>query len=130
VAAEKRALQAVVAALALVPVLAGVAGVLIGPDFLGIDPPWPRDLDSHFRYLSGVLLAMGVAWWSCVPAIDRKTERFRLLAFLTFTGGLARLLSLDLAGAPGAGHLVGLAIETLAVPALTLWQARIAATAH
>ena len=122
---EKRALQAIVAVLAITPGAAGLAGALAGPDFLGLDPSWPRDLDSHFRFLSGVLFTMGLGWWSCVPAIERKTERFRLLAALTFTGGLARLLSLSLVGNPSLGHLFGLSVEVLAVPLLTLWQARI-----
>jgi hypothetical protein len=121
------ALQAVVAVLAATPVATGFAGLLIGPDFLGLDPPWPRDLDSHFRFLSGILLAMGLGWWSCVPGIERKTERFRLLAFLTFAGGLARLLSLALSGAPSAGHLFGLTVEVAVVPLLVFWQTRVAA---
>lgn len=125
-AGQRRLLQVVVAAFATVAVATGLAGALIGPDFLGLDPPWPRDLDSHFRYLSGVLLAMGLTWWSCVPGIERKRERFRLLAFLTFTGGLARLLSLMVAGAPSLGHLYGLTVETVAVPLLAIWQARVA----
>ncbi|HEV7255327.1 MAG TPA: DUF4345 domain-containing protein [Mesorhizobium sp.] len=123
---EKRLLQAVVAVLAITPVLTGLAGVILGPDFLGLGPPWPADLDSHFRFLSGILLAMGLLWWSCVPGIERKTGRFRLLAALTVTGGLARLLSLFLAGAPSTGHLLGLSVELLLVPPLTLWQARLA----
>lgn len=123
---EKRTLQAVVAVLATTPVLTGLAGVILGPDFLGLDPPWPADLDSHFRFLSGAFLAVGLLWWSCVPGIERKTERFRLLAALTFAGGLARLLSLAIAGAPSAGHLLGLGVELLLVPPLTWWQARIA----
>lgn len=84
----KRALQIAVAVLAITPVAAGLAGLLIGPDFFQLDPPWPRDLDSRFRYLSGVLFMMGLGWWSCVPAIERKAERFRVLAALTLTGGL------------------------------------------
>lgn len=126
----KRSLQAVVAVLAVTPVATGIAGVLLGPDFLGLDPPWPADLDSHFRFLSGVLLAMGLAWWSCVPGIERKTGRFRLLAFLTVTGGLARLVSLVLSGKPSTGHLFGLAVEVLAVPPLAAWQARLAANSR
>ncbi len=123
---EKRLLQGVVAVLAITPVLTGIAGIAIGPDFLGIDPTWPTDLDSHFRFLSGILLAMGLGWWSCVPAIERKTERFRLLGMLTFIGGLARLFSLFLAGSPSVGHLGGLFVEVLLVPPILLWQARIA----
>ena len=42
--------------------------------------PWPADLDSHFRFLSGIFLAMGIAWYSCIPAIEANVARFRLLA--------------------------------------------------
>ena len=125
-AGEKRALQAVVAVLALIPTLTGSAGILLGPDFLRLDPPWPADLDSHFRFLSGVFLGVGIGFYSCIPRIEGKTGRFRLLAALTIAGGVARLWSLVMAGAPSAGHLVGLAMELLVVPLLVLWQARLA----
>ena len=122
---EKRALQGIVLVLAAVPVSAGAAGAALGPGFLGLAQPWPADLDSHLRYLSGILLALGLAWWSCVPQIEAKGSRFRLLAVLTATGGLGRLLSLAQLGAPSAGHMIGLFLELVAVPALVLWQARI-----
>ena len=83
---ERGVLQGVVGVLAMVPVLAGTAGLVAGPGFVGIDPPWSGDLDSHFRYLSGLLLALGLAWWSCVPEIETKGERFRLLAGWTVVG--------------------------------------------
>lgn len=124
--AEMRALQIVVALLALIPTLSGAAGILLGPDFLGLDPPWPADLDSHFRFLSGVFLAVGIGFYTTIPGIDGRTGRFRLLAALVFAGGLARLLSLFVAGPPSAGHLAGLLMELAVVPLLVLWQARIA----
>ncbi|MBE7184654.1 MAG: DUF4345 domain-containing protein [Methylobacterium mesophilicum] len=123
---ERGVLQGVVGVLAIVPVLAGTAGIAGGPGLVGVDPPWGVDLDSHFRFLSGVLLAMGLAWWSCVPGIEAKGERFRLLAGLTMLGGLGRLLSLGIAGAPSLGHQVGLVIELIAVPVLVIWQMRVA----
>ena len=119
-------LQAVVAVLALIPTLTGAAGVLLGPDFLRLDPPWPADLDSHFRFLSGIFLAIGIGFFSTVRRIETKTGRFRLLAALVFAGGLARLLSLLVAGMPSAGHLLGLGMELVVVPLLVVWQARIA----
>ncbi len=121
-----RALQIVVAVLALIPTLSGAAGVLLGPDFLQLDPPWPADLDSHFRFLAGVFLAVGIGFYTTIPRIDAKAGRFRLLAALVFAGGLARLLSLFIAGPPSAGHLAGLVMELVVVPLLVLWQARIA----
>ncbi len=120
--AWKRALQLVVGMLALVPIMAGVAGIWSGPAFLQLEKPWPADLDSHFRFLSGVFIALGIAWYSCIPDIGNKTGRFRLLAALTFSGGMARLLSLFIAGAPSAGHQAGLCIELVVVPLLVLWQ--------
>jgi hypothetical protein len=126
---SRRALQAVVALLALIPTLTGAAGILLGPDFLRLDPPWPADLDSHFRFLSGVFLGVGLGFYSCIPAIETKTERFRLLGGLTMLGGLARLLSLIVAGTPSAGHLVGLGMELVVLPLLLVWQTRLAQAA-
>ena len=122
----KAALQIVVAVLAATPVLVGMGGVLSGPGFLHVIAPWPVDLDSHFRFLSGFFLAVGLAWYSCIPGIETRTDRFRLLAACTFAGGLARLLSLLTVGAPSLGHIAGLCVELLAVPALVWWQGRVA----
>jgi hypothetical protein len=122
----KRALQIVVAVLAATPVMVGIEGFVSGPKFLHVIRPWPVDLDSHFRFLSGFLLAIGIAWYSCIHRIETKTERFRVLAACTFTGGLARLVSLILVGAPSLGHIAGLCIELLAVPALVWWQGYVA----
>jgi hypothetical protein len=127
---ERRTLQVVVALLAAVPVLAGLEGIVSGPAFTGVAAPWPTDLDSHMRFLSGVFLAIGIAWYSCIPGIEAKTRRFRLLAALTVCGGLARLASAFIAGAPSAGHRFGLVVELLIVPLLVLWQARIARSKH
>lgn len=124
---ERRLLQAAVALGCVVPFLAGGSGMVNGPTFLhGVGPAVPADLDSHFRYLSGLLFAIGLGFASCIPDIEGKTARFRLLAFLVFIGGLGRLASYASVGAPGAGHIFGLGMELVAVPLLGLWQARVA----
>lgn len=124
---ERRLLQLAVALGCAVPLLAGGSGMIQGPEFLhGVAAPAPADLDSHFRYLSGLLLAVGIAFASCIRGIERKTARFRLLALLVFVGGLGRLFSYLSIGAPGGGHMFGLAMELVAVPLLALWQARVA----
>ncbi len=127
-AAERRLLQAAILLACLVPLLAGGAGVLGGPAMLaGIGPGEAgADLDSHFRYLSGLLLGLGLGFLFCVPAIERRTALFRALGLIAVLGGLARLLSALTVGLPGPGHLFGLAMELGTVPLLLLWQARIA----
>ena len=123
-AAGRRALQVFIAVAGCLPVFAGAAGVIAGPRFIGAAVPGPVDLDSHLRFLSGVFLIVGLAWWSCIPRIEAKGERLRLLALMTFAGGLARLGSLAVAGLPSAGHLVGLGMELVAVPLVVFWHAR------
>lgn len=124
--AERRALQGVVAIACLVPLSIGGISVVHGPGWLGHAPVIPADLDSQFRYVSGIFLALGLAFVTCVPAIERKGARFRLLGLLVVAGGLARLLSWATVGPPSAGHQLGLVMELGIVPLLMLWQARIA----
>ncbi len=123
---ERLALQVCVALGGCVPVGAGLAGVVMGPWLASGVTLVPIPLDSHFRYLSGLLLAIGVAFWSTIPGIAQAGPRFRLLSGLVFVGGLGRLVSLLTLGAPDAPMLFGLAMELLVTPALAFWHARVA----
>ena len=123
---ERRILQAVVALACLVPLSVGGRSILHGPGFLGHPPVIPTDLDSHFRYISGIFFAVGIAFATCVPHIERQGPRFRLLGALVVAGGLSRVLSMLSVGPPSAGHLFGFAMELGAVPLLMLWQASFA----
>jgi hypothetical protein len=123
---SKRLLQATVAILALIPTLVGAAGILMGPAFLTGEAPAAANLDSHLRFLSGTFFAVGLAFYATIPSIERKGALFRLAAALVFTGGLARLISLCAVGFPTWPHLAGLAMELAVVPALVVWQSRVA----
>ena len=125
---EKRLLQLTVAIAALVPLSMGVLSVAEGPAILkGVDAPAPVDLDSHFRYLSGLLLGIGLAFAACIPAIERRTTLFRALSLIVLAGGVSRLISLLSLGTPSGGHQFGLVMELIVVPLIMLWQARVAA---
>ena len=119
-------LQIVVAIACLVPLITGGRSIVSGPEFLGHAPVIPTDLDSHFRYISGIFFAVGVAFATCVPGIETKGPRFRLLGALVIAGGLARVVSLMAVGVPSTGHMFGLATELGVVPLLLLWQAGLA----
>jgi hypothetical protein len=121
---ERRYLQRTVAVLALIPFAAGLSGVLFGPTLL--DDRVGVSTDSQYRYLSGLLLGIGLAFWSTVPAIEEKTGRFRLLALLVVIGGVGRLIGLLLTGLPSFAMLGGLFMELVVTPILTLWQTRVA----
>jgi hypothetical protein len=121
---ERRYLQWTVFVLALVPVSAGLFGVLFGPALTG--DRMSVSAESHFRYLSGLLLGIGLLFWSTIPGIEEKTGRFRLLTVIVVLGGLARLLGLVLTGIPSLYMLFGLVMELVVTPILALWQTRVA----
>lgn len=123
-ATERRLLQAAVLVGGLVPVSAGLSGALLGPRM--VDAMGSADLDSHTRYLSGILLGLGLAAWAMVPSVERRGEAFRLLAFAVLVGGLARLAGLALGPTPGLPMRLALVMELVVTPGLALWQARVA----
>jgi hypothetical protein len=126
-AIERRLLQLVVASACLVPLAAGGTGMIQGATMIhGLHPPVPVDLDSHYRYLSGLLLGIGLTFAFCIPAIERRGALFRPLGLIVILGGLGRLAGLPAHGLPGAGHVFGLVMELGATPLLLAWQARIA----
>src|SRR5665213_4600982 len=97
---ERRLLQIAIALAACVPVAGGLKGAWLGARGFGA---WPgAAADSHVRYLSGLLLAIGVAYWACIPAVERRGALIRTLTAIVVAGGLSRLAGwLFLAGDPG-----------------------------
>jgi hypothetical protein len=126
---ERQALQRAVAVMALVPVASGLYGVLFGLNGIGRGGLVDVSEDSHFRYLSGLHMGIGILFWTCVPGIEAKTTLFRFLTLVVALGGLARLLGWALTGLPSFLMLAALAVELLVTPLLCLWQARVAAHA-
>ena len=125
---ERRLLQLAVAVACIVPLSAGVIGVVQGPAMIRHVPQGAAtgaDLESHFRYLSGLLLGLGVAFAATVPSIERRSEVFLGLCGAVMAGGLARLLGVFVAGLPTRVHQLALLMELVVVPLLLVWQRRI-----
>jgi hypothetical protein len=120
---ERRLLQIVICVAVLVPLLGGGIGAF-GPT---VTQAGAIAADSHHRYLSGLLLAIGFAFLSTVPRIERHTARFRLLAALVMTGGLVRRLGVLIQGQVNGEIVFALVMELGVTPALMLWQGGVAA---
>jgi hypothetical protein len=105
----------------LVPILAGAGGAILGPGFLG-EAGGPA-LASHLRYLSGLLLGLGLACFWCAGDLARRGGIFTTLCALVVLGGLARAAGLLVEGAPWP-HRLALAMELGVVPGLWLWWRR------
>lgn len=125
--AERRLLQLAVAAASLVPLTIGGLSLWQSATVLkGVTDPLPPDLDSHFRYLSGLLFGVGLVFLALIPRIERHGSAVRALAAIIVVGGAGRLASLLQIGAPSEGHLFGLIMELVVVPLIALWQSRVA----
>jgi hypothetical protein len=122
---EKRILQLTVAIGSLVPVCSGAAGILLGPRMMA-SVAASGDLDSHFRYLSGLLLAIGLGFASTIPRIELHGDRFRMLTGIVVIGGLGRLISLLTIGPTSPAMTAALVMELIVTPALAIWQYRVA----
>ncbi len=121
---SRRLLQGAVALAGLVPVSAGLEGILAGAGMTHATVN--ATTDSHFRYLSGLLLGLGLMFWSCIPRIEQRTALVRALTLVVVVGGLGRAYSLLQVGLPGTSMRFALIMELVITPALCLWQARVA----
>jgi len=123
---EVRLLRIGIVVACMVPIIAGGIGVLLGPGMFGTNTV-TGTADSHYRYLSGLLLGIGILFLTTVPRIETSTARFRLLAIIVIVGGLGRLLGVILNRDVDALSLFALGMELGVTPTFLMWQARVAA---
>jgi hypothetical protein len=124
---ERRLLQIAVAVAGLIGVVLGLTGVLFGT--MHADLSADVVLDSYVRFGKGVLLAIGLIYWSSIPQIERHGERIALISLVLVFGSLSRLLSLAGHGVPTLGIIGNLIAGLLLVPLLWLWQRHVARVA-
>ncbi|HEY3947974.1 DUF4345 family protein [Phenylobacterium sp.] len=118
-AAERRLLQAVIAIAGIVPVGGGLWGVLGHMSTEGALST------SNARYLSGLLLGVGLTFWIAIPTIERRGTIVRGLAAIVVIGGLARLAgAVSVTGFPPAVALP-LVMELGVTPLIALWRERV-----
>jgi hypothetical protein len=121
---ERFFLQIATAFSALVLLGVGISGVLLGVQFL--HGAGTITVDNYFRFLSGVMVAIGIVFLISIPHVERYRERFAILTFAIVLGGFAHLYSVSLHGIPSVGSLFGLFMELVYAPLLWLLQGRVA----
>jgi hypothetical protein len=126
---SRRGLQIVLAVLATVALASGLLGMLAGPTALPGGGPVTATVDSEYRFSNAFWFMAGAVVWWAVPRVERATAVLRVTLGAAFLGGLARLLAAAASGWPHPVFLGTLAIELVLVPAVLLWQAKVARAA-
>lgn len=121
---ERRFLQIAIGLAAIVPLSAGSMGMLFG--VAAFDGQANPSLDSHVRYLSGLLFGLGFSFCCLVPTIERQTIPVRILTAMVLIGGVARLVAALTLATPSLPMQLALGMELVVTPLICLWQARIA----
>lgn len=114
----------------LVPLFLGGTGMLAGASAMVTEPelsalPAINALDSQYRYLAGVYVAVGLMiLWSAGDVKGRAAlMRFAMLGW--FIGGCARGLSWMTVGEPADWQVSGMGIELVVPVVILLWQAKL-----
>jgi hypothetical protein len=125
---ERSLLQIAVAVAGLIGVVLGLTGVLFGT--MHADLSGDVVLDSYVRFGKGVLLAIGLIYWSSIPQIERHGDRIALITLILVSGSLSRLFSLAGHGVPTLGIISNLIAGLVFVPLVWLWQRHVASRAQ
>jgi uncharacterized protein DUF4345 len=121
-------LQVCTVVLSLIPIITGVV-TLLGikdPLYRPLGLPSAPILDSNLRFFGGVWLGLGLAMLWLVPAIEHQGVLFRVLWGAIFLGGVGRVLSWRLIGAPPKPFIGVTLLELLGAPLFIYWQSRVA----
>jgi hypothetical protein len=121
-------LQICTAVLGLVPVLTGILTMRGSRDplYRVLQLPKVPILDSNLRFFGGLWLGMGLAFLWMVPAIEQQGTLFRWLWGCIFLGGVGRLLSWLIIGAPPRPFIGFLLLEIVGAPLFVYWQWQLA----
>ena len=122
---SRRLLQAATALVGIATVGLGTVQLLRGaasPMYAHLALPADPTLDSNLRFFGGLGLGLGIVLLLLVPRIERHGPVFAAVWLCTLVGGVGRLLSWALVGAPPI-HLAAFTwIEVLGAPLFVLWQ--------
>jgi hypothetical protein len=117
---ERRLLQISLGIIGLVAITFGLTGVLFGTSLSGVR--LGVTMEGYVRFIKGVLIAVGLIYWSAIPQIEKRSERISTVTFILMFGAAARLMAVIGHGFPTVGLVISLIGELVIVPLIWLWH--------
>ncbi|QNP48417.1 DUF4345 domain-containing protein [Diaphorobacter aerolatus] len=129
---SRKSLQILTALLALIPCITGVITMfgIHDPIYASAGIPNNALLDSNLRFFGGVWLVLGIALFWTIPRIEKQGVLFAVCWGAVFLGGIGRLLSMLIVGAPPLPFIAFTVLEVVGAPIFVWWQRRIAGSAN
>lgn len=111
----KRALQVVLVLIGLLFLFRfALAAMVLGGSFLAHGGPVSPHLDSEARFYGAIASGSTAFYFYAAWQVEKRLPIVVVLASAAFLGGLLRLVSIGLVGAPDAGIQTAIAIEMVA----------------
>src|SRR5262245_49089178 len=107
----RKALQVLVVLSGVTAIFISLLHITLGPAAIPGSIPANASMDSEDRFYATLLTAYGVALLWCTRDIDRKKMFVYFLAAVFLVGGLARIVSIVVAGLPHPFFIAMLAVE-------------------
>ena len=125
---SRRGLQWTLAAVTVIPMASAVGEIARGAQGVpGGSPDVVPTVDSSLRYANVFKFAMALMMWPQLGRVERsRTVTFSLST--TFFGGLARVRSWQQRGRPHQIAVAAIALETVGVASLLVWQRRLSSS--
>lgn len=116
-----RVLRAFLIVFGVIDVLIALLHLVLGPASIPGSVPVNATMDSEDRFYATLFLGFGAACVACARDVAKRGDVVRFLAATFFLGGLARLVSMAVAGVPHAFFVAMTPLE-LGIPVF-LWLA-------
>jgi hypothetical protein len=117
----RRGLQLTLAVLSMIPISVGIMGIVLGTSrWLPANVITP-EFDSHYRYIAGYYVSLGMLGLWIIPRIEKHRSLFRIICASVFMGGIGRVAAILQVGLPGSMAIFFTAFE-LCFPLLLFWQ--------
>jgi hypothetical protein len=119
-------LRRTITVLAVVPILTGLATVVLGADSIVDAEEASPALESELRFYSVWWIGAGLFLLWLAPQVERRTLELRVFCALLFLSGISRVLAAIATDWPPTGQIVLMVIELVLPVVFVTWQTRVA----
>ena len=119
------ALRRTLYALAVIPIVAGAATVILGADSVPSPGDPSPNLESELRFYSVWWIGAGLFLLWLAPRVEERTLELRAFSALLFLSGLSRVLAALDTDWPSTGQIVLMGFELALPVVLVMWLAHL-----